>query len=220
MGGLEAEFRRLFTLIELLVVIAIIAILASLLLPSLSSAREKTKCVSCSGSQRQLGIATMSYCNENALLPPVVYAPVAGTYRWTRLLMPYLGYKEYGNPAGAEDMKRVKTFICPSDSVVRTDSAPKPCSYALNFEVQEGDLTGYARPVSISKIKRFSETILTGERWDQNNTVNYGLGGDASRCGDFHSRGSNYMMADGHVARYLLVETSANSNFLWKFQKP
>lgn len=63
--------RKGFTLIELLVVVAIIALLISILLPSLSRARELAKRAVCSSNLRGIGQGLHIYANDNAEWMPV-----------------------------------------------------------------------------------------------------------------------------------------------------
>lgn len=57
--------RRGFTLIELLVVIAIISLLLSILMPSLSTAKEHAKTMLCAANMRQIAQAMAMYAADN-----------------------------------------------------------------------------------------------------------------------------------------------------------
>jgi len=68
-----------FTLIELLVVVAIIALLVSILLPSLSKAREQAKAAVCGSQLRTFGHAMVYYEDQFDSFPlvdPAPYGPV------------------------------------------------------------------------------------------------------------------------------------------------
>ncbi|MEI6085206.1 MAG: prepilin-type N-terminal cleavage/methylation domain-containing protein [Verrucomicrobiota bacterium] len=77
-----------FTLIELLVVIAIVALLAALLLPSLSSARERGRSIACASNLRQIGVAMVEFAQDNDGRLPCYgnNAALTATLSWANIL--------------------------------------------------------------------------------------------------------------------------------------
>ncbi len=129
--------RRLrgFTLIELLVVISIISLLISILLPSLSRARDQAKSIHCLARLKEFGHALATYENvSDGLLPPAQWnpsdselgAPTSPTqdvesaveYGWAEILFSYV-YSEqvrlresYPVQRNVEGRRWDKYFLC------------------------------------------------------------------------------------------------------------
>lgn len=82
-----------FTLIELLVVIAIISLLVSILLPSLTKAKDLARAVVCQTNLHQIGLAVSYYTEEYTGYIPYNTGPVIthsltpGGTSWSRMLM-------------------------------------------------------------------------------------------------------------------------------------
>lgn len=97
--------RNAFTLVELLVVVGIIAILVAAAFPLCRTAIQHANCSSCTTHMRSLGIAFLSYANDNdEQLPGRVTS--AGADKWPVLLQPYVpdpkNYIDPGDPVAVQ----------------------------------------------------------------------------------------------------------------------
>lgn len=117
MSSASRRARHAFTLVELLVVIGIIAVLISILLPSLSRARQQANMVSCLSNLRQIGQTLQLYCNDNKGFLPYGRGPNNLNTRpyitnWTHEVTTILG-KDVGTAAGKEGTQLAPVVRCP-----------------------------------------------------------------------------------------------------------
>lgn len=200
-----------FTLIELLTVIAIIGILAAILIPVVSSVREKARGAVCQTNLRNIGMAMFLYAEDNhGRLPP--FAPDGGQW-WLQGLM---GQTPTGIRVGPNYLdehwddteKRANNLICPQ-SVAHYPTI-NGIGYGMN--IPAGAHTTSRRLDDLRAPTIFvlvaDATVLVGPNW-----YDSALGPHAGSIypNTTHGGGANYLFADGHVG-YVKAEKPGEIN--------
>jgi len=182
--------RRGFTLIEMLVVISIIGILASMLMPSVSKAREKARRVYCMNNLRQIHNAVLMYVADyDDWMPPKCQGefPTAGrTYVWQHgpdrffsgclLDSGYLGTR--------------KVMYCPSRTVLDTNDATRT-TYSVRAMRSDG-LTNSGSGGDWMSVSRWAEYEYNMKAYMSDLLI-------PSQYASHMGEGYNVLFGDGHV---------------------
>ena len=233
--------RTGFTLIELLVVVAIIALLISILLPSLSTAREQARTIKCSANLKQFGMANIMYADEaDGYYVPQRLAnytnPWCGNLKYRTLL----GLSNEGGYSTADGnggyFGSLGELACPSNP----DKYNKLSwhVYGMNvtyahpdneYDVGNGACyirrTAVPQPATRNQMHDASEWntleyAADPAYWEANGELNGGEGGQANMTSYRHMEKVNVQFFDGHVSTLSKDEAWHNRGRLWYVYQP
>jgi prepilin-type N-terminal cleavage/methylation domain-containing protein/prepilin-type processing-associated H-X9-DG protein len=203
--------RRAFTLIELLVVIAIIAILAALLLPALSSAKQRAWTTQCNSNLHQIGLGMKMFADDNNELYPEsgdsipwnLADPNASTNSWMQQIFSFV--------------QNTNVYHCPANQQLSANEQ-SPFNYFNGVRAAYVVANGFA-PVDSRRILFPAAYVLSGDTAgfevndaDKDDYTFNCVGGaaDPSVTMDWqvHNRGQNILFGDGHTKWYKGYDTN------------
>jgi len=215
------RFAKAFTLIELLVVIAIIGILAALLLPALSSAKQRAWTTQCNSNLRQIGLGMKIFADENGEL----YPESGGYIPWDTIdTAPPDGS---GKPSWMQQIvsytQNTNIYHCPANMLLAVGQQS-------DFDYFNGARAAYIAsdpdpanrhfdPVKSTSILFPSAHVLSGDTADfatndadkddyTFNCVGGEGNGTPAMAWQVHSKGQNILFDDGHVKWYKGYDTN------------
>lgn len=192
-----------FTLTELLISLGIILVFASCLFSGLGTVRSKMQQAACLSQMRQIGLAVLTYANENDMR-----YPLTDNGAWDVPLASYLD----GDVTTANPIMK-----CPSDKrPLIIEGSQYSRSYSLNVNLPEKTL----------KTTDAAETILlaewyTGESGPGGASNNFQYGSAygvvaynlAGLPAQYHKTVSNFIFCDGHAESYVPRATVEPTSF-------
>ncbi len=206
--AMNRKTRHAFTLVELLVVITIIAILVALVVPTITSARQKANTVKCLAQLREWGGAVSAFQGDNDGLFPTTnwYATTAG----------YVGQTARWQPGGTPPRPGDGSiYSCPSSTAADFPAnAPVRVGYAMNDQIYVANRTSGAIGVPALRRSHLAQPTRFIVLFDARTPTAYGGQNDLLfRHGRTNT--ANALFADGSVMSVTNRTSSHGKTLLW-----